>query len=286
MLLAALFASVLITADIRLNQMIATRAVLSGLVYPFYWLADLPARLGNWGGENIRAHSGLLEENGRLRDEALLLEAQVQQMAALRAENVRLRTFLNSSELVQGEVLHSQGGAGPAVTLNASASVQGRVLVAELVGFSPDPARHLVVLNKGSDDGVYIGQPLIDSAGLMGQVVEVSGGSARVLLLTDTTHAVPVQVNRNGVRAIAEGVGRRDSLVLRHVANTEDIVPGDILVSSGLGGRFPVGYRVAIVAKVERNLPGQAFARVTATPSAALNRSRHVLLVFTSRQGE
>ena len=249
----------LITADIRFNKMAATRATLSTVVFPFYWISDLPSRLGNWGKENLQSRSGLLNENARLAGEALLLEARIQQMAALRAENVRLRALLNSSALVQDDVL-----------------------VAELVGISPDPARHLVILNKGSADGVYTGQPLIDAEGLMGQVVEVATRSSRVLLITDATHAIPVQVNRNGIRAIAEGVGRLDSLELRHVASTEDIEVGDLLVRSGLGGRFPVGYPVAVVTEVLRD-PGQTFARVKAVPSAALNRSRHVLLVFTGK---
>ncbi len=250
-------AAVVIAVDLQLNQSSVTRATISAVTFPFYWVADLPSRLTSWGEENVVSRSELVEDNRRLRSEALLLEAQVQQMASLRAENLRLRALLNSSALLQDDVL-----------------------VAELVGVSPDPARHLVVLDKGSSEGVYMGQPLIDANGLMGQVVEVARNSARVLLVTDATHAIPVQVNRNGVRAIAEGVGRLDRLELRHVASTEDIAVGDLLVSSGLGGRFPEGYPVATVTEVEID-PGQAFARVSARPSAALNRSRHVLLVFT-----
>jgi rod shape-determining protein MreC len=254
-----LLAFALISADIRFNKMAATRATLSAAVFPFYWVSDLPSRLGNWGKQNLVSRSSLLQENERLSAEALLLETRVQQMAALRAENERLRALLNSSALMQDDVL-----------------------VAELIGISPDPARHLVILNKGSSDGVFIGQPLVDAEGLMGQVIEVAANSSRVLLVTDATHAIPVQVNRNGVRAIAEGVGLLDSLELRHVASTEDIEVGDLLVSSGLGGRFPVGYPVAVVTEVLRD-PGQTFARVKAAPSAALNRSRHVLLVFTGK---
>ncbi len=241
--------------------MAASRAFLSAIALPFYWVVDLPSRLTNWGRESLVDRDTLLNENSRLRSQSLLLEAKVQQMAALRAENVRLRALLNSSALLQDDVL-----------------------VAELIGISPDPARHLVLLNKGSADGVFLGQPLIDAQGLMGQVIEVASHSARVLLVTDSTHAIPVQVNRNGFRAIAEGVGRLDLLELRHVASTEDIQVGDLLVSSGLGGRFPVGYPVAVITEVMQD-PGQAFARVRAEPSAALNRSRHVLLVFTRNGG-
>ncbi len=256
-MLAVVVALALIFADMRLNEMAATRATLSNVALPFYWLADLPARVVAWGREHLVTRSGLLRENASLRGERLLLRGQVQQMAALRAENIRLRALLNSTALIQDDVL-----------------------VAELIGIAPDPTRHQVVLNKGARDGVYVGQPLLDAAGLMGQVVEVAARSSRVLLITDATHAVPVQVNRNGVRAIAEGIGRLDTLELRHVAATTDIREGDLLVTSGLGRRFPTGYPVAVVREVIRD-PGQAFALVRATPSAALNRSRHVLLVYT-----
>ena len=117
----------------------------------------------------------------------------------------------------------------------------------------------------------------------MGQIVEVSPLNARALLITDATHSIPVQVNRNGVRAIAEGTGSLASLEIHHVSATTDIQEGDLLVTSGLGGRFPVGYPVVVVSEIERD-PGQAFARIMATPSAALDRNRHVLLVFTSKQ--
>jgi rod shape-determining protein MreC len=259
--LVAVLALLLISADLRLNEMAATRAVFSNLALPFYWLTDLPSRVVDWGRENLLTRSALLEENARLRRESLLLRGQVQQMAALRAENIRLRALLNSTALLQDDVL-----------------------VAELIGIAPDPARHQVVLNKGTSDGVFVGQPLLDAAGLMGQVVEAGADVSRVLLITDATHAIPVQVNRNGVRAIAEGVGRLDSLELRHVAATTDIRVGDLLVTSGLGQRFPAGYPVAVVDEVVRD-PGQAFALVRASPSAALNRSRHVLLVYTRTDG-
>jgi rod shape-determining protein MreC len=255
--LVVVLALLLISADLRLNEMAATRATLSNLALPFYWLVDIPSRTLDWGRENLLTRATLLQENARLRSESLLLQGQVQQMAAQRAENIRLRALLNSTALLQDDVL-----------------------VAELIGIAPDPTRHLVLLNKGSRDGVYVGQPLLDAAGLMGQVVEAGAHVSRVVLITDATHAIPVQVNRNGVRAIAEGIGRLDSLELRHVATTTDIRVGDLLVTSGLGRRFPAGYPVAVVAEVTRD-PGQAFALVKATPSAALNRSRHVLLVYT-----
>lgn len=163
--------------------------------------------------------------------------------------------------------------------------MQDKVLIAELIGLSPDPLTHTVIIDRGRRDGVYRGQAVLDAFGLMGQVVEVHAHSSRVLLITDSSHALPVQVNRNGVRAIAEGTGNLNQLRLRHVSNTTDIRAGDVLVSSGLGGRYPVGYPVALVEEVIRD-PGQSFATVLVTPKARLDRSRHVLLVFGTEDEE
>lgn len=248
----------LITADLHYTELRTARAFLNALVTPIYWIADLPRRVGEWGESNVQSRSALLEDNDRLRRENLVLQGRSAQMASLQAENVRLRALLNSTALLRDDVL-----------------------VAELVGVSPDPARHQLVLNKGANDGVFIGQPLIDAEGLLGQIVEVSGSTSRALLITDATHSVPVQVNRSGVRAIAAGSGALDTLEIHHVSATTDIQEGDLLVTSGLGGRFPVGYPVARVTQIERD-PGEPFATIHATPSAALDRSRHVLLVFTS----
>jgi rod shape-determining protein MreC len=223
-----------------------------------YWVADIPARIGQWSEDNIKSHGTLREQNQKLDRENLVLKGRSQQMSALRAENARLRALLNSTALLQNDVL-----------------------VAELIGVSPDPVRHQMILNKGAAHGVYVGQALIDEEGLLGQVEEVSEYSSRVLLITDATHSIPVQVNRNGVRAIAEGVGNLGALEIHHVAATTDINEGDLLVSSGLGDRFPVGYPVALVSRVSRD-PGKTFATIEARPVAALDRSRHVLLVFAT----
>ena len=152
--------------------------------------------------------------------------------------------------------------------------------MAELIGMDPNPFTHRIIINKGERDGVVLGQPVLDARGLMGQVVELMPYTSRVLLLTDTTHSIPVQVNRNGLRAIASGTGNPERLELRHVADTADIKEGDLLVSSGLGQRFPAGYPVATVKEVIHD-SGQPFAIVRAVPTAALNRSRYLLLVFS-----
>lgn len=246
----------LIFASHRFNLLDDGRSVLLSMATPFYWLTDIPARLNSWGDQSIVSRETLLEENSTLRAEQLVLQAKLQKVASLATENVRLRELLNSTALVQDNVL-----------------------VAEIIGVSPEPLNHYVVVNKGSNSEVFVGQPVIDAYGLFGQVIEVGLYSCRVLLISDSAHAIPVQVNRNGVRAIAEGVGLLHELELPHVAATTDIEEGDILVSSGLGGRFPVGYPVATVTSIIHD-PGQPFLGVKVTPKAHLNRSRHVLMVF------
>ena len=235
------------------------RSKLDLFAIPFYWATDVPNRVSTWVDENLTSRQTLLEENQLLRNQIRVQESRLQQMASLVAENLRLRQLMNSSKIIQH-----------------------RVLVAELIGVSPDPLVHKVIVNKGSDDGIYIGQPLLDAFGLMGQVVSVTPYTAHVLLITDNTHAIPVQVARSNVRSIAEGVGDLYQLRLRYISSTTDIKEGDILMSSGLGGRFPAGYPVAQIEKITYD-PGEPFANVVARPAANLDRSRHVLLVFSDQ---
>lgn len=235
------------------------RSAAGTLMAPLYWISDTPARIGDWFGENWIARQDLQAENAALKAELLIYKRKLQRMASLAAENVRMRELLGSAERVDQDVL-----------------------VGELIGVSPDPYTHKVIVNKGSRDGAAVGQPVLDAEGLVGQVVAVNAVHSEVLLITDKTHAIPVQVNRNGVRAIVEGSGGLHKLRLRHLSPTTDIRPGDLLVSSGLGGRFPVGYPVAEVSSVVID-PGQAFAEVEAIPKAHLNRSRHLLLVVEAQ---
>lgn len=260
LLVLSAIALFLIFAGERFQWLDPVQSRLSVIATPFYWVADIPSRLSTWTSDSLRSRDTLERENEQLQAESLLLTAKVQKLASLEAENVRLRELLNSSALLDDSVL-----------------------VGEMIGISPNPLHHQIIINKGSDNGLYVGQPVLDALGLMGQIIEVGPLQSRALLITDATHALPVQINRNGVRSIAEGVGLFHELILRHVAATTDIQVGDLLVSSGLGERFPVGYPVATVTEVTID-PGQSFATVKAAPSAAINRSRHVLLVFTNRQ--
>lgn len=219
-------------------------------------MVNLPERVEVWVDNRTMSRNQLLQENNALRSEVLVLRRKLQRDASLAAENFRLRQLLNSSDLIQDQVL-----------------------IAELIGVSPDPLVHKVMINRGERHGVYQGQAVLDAQGLMGQVVEVGIGHAFVLLITDATHAMPVQLNRTGARLVAEGIGDLHEMTLRHVANTQDVQVGDLLVSSGLGQRFPVGYPVGEVVDVEVD-PSKRFAKILVSPKAELDSSRHVLLVF------
>lgn len=254
------FSVALMVVDARFEVLKPLRSHLAQVLSPFYWLAERPVQLWESVSQQFSSRDELLAENEKLKAEALLLQRRLQKLATLTEQNVRLRELLNSAALVDD-----------------------KVLVSELIGIDPNPFTHRILIDKGEKDGVYLGQPVLDALGLMGQVVEVMPYAARVLLLTDSTHSIPVQVNRNGLRAIAIGTGNPERLELRHVADTADIKEGDLLVSSGLGQRFPAGYPVATVKEVIHD-SGQPFAVVRAVPTARLNRSRYLLLVFSDQR--
>ena len=141
------------------------------------------------------------------------------------------------------------------------------------------PYTHQVVINRGANDGVYEGQAVIDDEGIVGQILHVGTTSSRVLLITDVTHAVPVRISRNGVRLIASGVGVIDILSHNHVPHSTDIRVDDMLVTSGLGGKFPEGYPVARVTSVLQD-ESRAFSQIQSQPVAKIDRLRYVLLLW------
>ena len=257
LLVLAVLSVALMVVDARFDLLKPARKQASLVLMDAYWITDLPGRLWDGIASQFGSRTELVAENEKLKTENLLYQGRMQKLAALTEQNVRLRELLNSSALVNE-----------------------KVEVAELIGMDPNPFTHRIIINKGERDGVVLGQPVLDARGLMGQVVELMPYTSRVLLLTDSTHSIPVQVNRNGLRAIASGTGNPERLELRHVADTADIKEGDLLVSSGLGQRFPAGYPVATVKEVIHD-SGQPFAIVRAVPTAALNRSRYLLLVFS-----
>lgn len=229
------------------------RGALGSVVAPVHLAAHSPYWMSERVGEFVAQRTVLLDRQQALQRELLKMRGAMTRYEAVRMENARLRELLDSTERVEDEVL-----------------------VAELVATSTSPQE--VVIDKGHLRGVGVGNAVIDSAGLFGQVVEANAFTSRVLLVTDPTHAVPVRVLRNDVRAIAVGAGA-GRLRLKDVAVTLDVVEGDRLVSSGLGGRFPTGYPVGVVESVSRD-PTEPFADIVAAPSALLDRSEQVLVVF------
>jgi len=223
-------------------------------------VAESPYLLGDSVGEVVSSRENLREENAQLERRVLELSQISQQFLSLRQENARLRELLGSQARLPTEVL-----------------------IAELVGVVPIVNSHQIIIDKGSEAGVGVGQAVIDADGLFGQVVEVSRFTSRVLMITDTSHALPVQINRNGVRSVAGGTGRRDALVLENVPVTADIREGDLVETSGLAGRFPVGYPVGYVASVTI-AETSAYAEIIVRPTAQLDRSRHVLVVFAQTE--
>lgn len=259
MLVLGLLSAVLMIVDANYELLKPVRSQFGALLTPLYSLGELPAQLWNSATEQFTSRNDLIKENERLRAESLLMERRLQKLATLTEQNVRLRELLNSSAVLDEDVL-----------------------VTELIGIDPDPYSQRILIDKGSQDGVYIGQPVLESRGLAGQVIEVMPYSARVLLITDPSHGIPVQVNRNGLRTIAVGTTDQESMDLRHVSNNADIKEGDLLVTSGMGQRFPAGYPVAIVTHVEPS-SSQPFAQIAAKPTAALSRTRFFMLVFNKQ---
>ena len=225
-------------------------------------VAETPYLLGDSVGEVVASRENLRDHNALLERRVLELSQVSQQFLSLRQENARLRELLGSRARLPTEVL-----------------------IAELVGVVPGVNTHQVIIDKGIDAGVSVGQAVIDAQGLFGQIVEVGQFTSRVLQITDVSHALPVQINRNGVRSVAGGTGRRDALELENVPVTADIREGDLVETSGLAGRFPVGYPVGYVASVIIE-DTSAYARITVRPTAFLDRSRHVLVLFAQPEPE
>lgn len=247
---------VLMTVDHRWNSLEMVRSTLSSILYPLQYTIDLPIRLYYWSDETLSMQQTLLEKNRRFEARHLENRVQLQKLDIIEKENDRLRRLLS-----------------------ATPKTTERLLISEIINVDVDPYRQLILLNKGSNNDVYQGQPIIDAQGVMGQIVHVGLLSATAMLITDASHAIPVQIDRTGLRANAFGTGKIDQLDLRHLPHNVDVQVGDMLITSGLGGTFPPNYPVATITKVERKA-GEPFATVEATPLAQLDKSREVLLVW------
>ncbi len=227
------------------------------LTYPVQMLASLPVDSVKAISDTVVSYAELQKENRRLKETQLINDAKLLKLDALEKENIRLRVLMENSFQL-GE----------------------QVLIAELLSVKLVPYEHTVLVNKGSRFGVHPEQPVLDANGIVGQVIRSLPSTAEVMLITDPDHAIPVEVNRNGLRTIAFGTGQPNRLNLPFLAKNADIVPGDKLVTSGLGGIFPAGYPVAIVDEFETR-PDKSFANIYATPTAKLETSREFLIVWS-----
>lgn len=260
LVIAATFSVAIMFVDVRFDALNGVRQAVKTLLWPIEQLASAPSTMAQGVSTWAVSHYRLVErlqtlalENERLRTEQLKLQT-------LRAENSELRRLMSVQE-----------------------RVNERLLQAQIQRLSNDPFVHRATINRGHLAGVVVGQPVLSADGLVGQVVMVYPHASDVLLMTDSTHQLPVQVTRTRERSIAMGTGRLDRLELRNLPDTVDIVVGDLIETSGLGGRFQPGIPVAYVTEVIRS-PGQPFVRVVAAPVAPLSRLS-LLMVDVSERG-
>ncbi|MBH2931807.1 rod shape-determining protein MreC [Serratia marcescens] len=261
--LAVIAAIGLIVADSRLGTFVKIRNYMDTAVSPFYFLANGPRKVLDSVSETLATRQQLELENRALRQELLLKNSDILLLGQFKQENARLRELLGSP-LRQDE----------------------HKMVTQVISTGSDPYSDQVVIDKGSDNGVYEGQPVISDKGVVGQVVAVAKVTSRVLLICDASHALPIQVLRNDIRVSAAGSGCADDLQLEHLPNNTDIRVGDVLVTSGLGGRFPEGYPVAVVSSVKVDNQ-RAYTVIQARPTAGLQRLRYLLLLWgADRNGD
>jgi len=252
-----LIAVVLMVMDHKYQRLEVLRNSVAVASEPLFMIAGVPANVFGWLNEQITSHQTLISTNRRLTAENSELQGRMLRFQALEEENSRLRT-----------------------QLSASLSVGDRVTLAELVGVNLSPYKQEVIIGRGSTAGVYSGQAVINDKGVMGQVTRVTPFRSTVLLITDTLHSIPVRVLRTGLRTIALGTGRIDRLELPYLPDSANIRVGDMLVTSGLGGRFPPDYPVARITSIEKGKDMRA-SIVVATPLANLAQDHDVMLVWS-----
>lgn len=252
----AIVSVVVMVLDHRGGYLDTANGWLRTAMTPLYSVVQTPFDLWNWLTESFSDRSRLRTDNARLTEELRVARVQLLRFDSMNEENRRLRAIRDASQ-----------GMGE------------RTLIAEIIHVDVDPFRHRVRINKGSEDGVFKGQPVLDAFGIVGQVTRVDRAGSEIILISDSEHAVPVQVNRNGIRSIAVGTGDIHRLSLPYLTVESDVQENDLLVSSGLDGVFPAGYPVARISKIERN-SSDTFALVEAKPLAQLDRAREVLLLW------
>lgn len=246
----------LMLADSRLDAFSGVRYILNSIVAPIQYTANLPRTMFDGLYQRFNSRQQLIENTESLKREILFLKSRVGLLDQYEEENQRLRKLLGSP-FVRDE----------------------KKVVTEVMAVDSSPYRHQVVIDKGLTDGVYVGQPVINEKGIVGQVTFVAAHNSRVLLLVDANNSIPVQVVRNDIRVIASGKGELENIYLEHISLSTDIREGDLLVTSGLGGLYPEGYPVAYVSEVDNDNSRQ-FAQIKADPVVEFDRLRYLLLIW------
>ena len=258
--LYSLLALALIIIYKRYDQLGRIRRVLSIVAYPVQIAVASPFEGWDWFRESVTTRDALRADKSKLEAELRLAQFRLQRYEALEAETARLRGLRDST-----------------------VGITDRFIIGNVMDVDLDAFRERVLVDKGAQDGVFVGQAVLDGGGVVGQVARVGQLTSEVILLSDATHAIPVQINRNGLRTIAVGTGDMNRLKLPYLPTSADVVAGDLLVTSGLGGGFPAGYPVGTVAEVKRD-PAQSLAEVDVKPAAALDRSRELMFVWMKPQ--
>ncbi|MDP9014917.1 MAG: rod shape-determining protein MreC [Pseudomonadota bacterium] len=255
-ILYSLLALGLIVFDKRYDHLGEIRRFLSVVAYPVQIAVASPFEGWDWFRESVSSRSTLRADKAKLEAELRLANFRLQRYEALEAETQRLRALRENT-----------------------AAITDRFIIGNIMDLDIDAFRQRILVDKGARDGVFVGQAVLDAGGVFGQVARVEELTSEIILVSDATHAIPVQVNRNGLRTIAVGTGDMSRLKLPYLSTSADVVAGDLLVTSGLGGGFPPGYPVGTVAEVKRD-PAQSLAEVEIRPAAALDRSRELMFVW------
>jgi len=256
--LFTLLALGLIIVDKRYDQLGEIRRTLSTVVYPLELAVTSPFEGWRWLRKSVTTRDTLRADNLRLEQELRDADFRLLRYAALQAENARLRALRNNTT-----------------------GVGAKFIVGDIMDVDLDAFRERVLVDRGARDGVFVGQAVLDATGVFGQVAHVDQRTSDVMLISDATAAIPVMINRNGLRTIAVGTGDPGHLKLPYLPINTDVLKGDLLVTSGLGGGFPEGYPVGTVVGVNRD-PVQALADVDVQSAAAFNRSRELLFVWVT----
>jgi rod shape-determining protein MreC len=254
--LFSLLALGLIIVDKRYDHLGKIRRLLSVVAYPVQIAVASPFEGWDWFRDSVTTREALRSDKTKLESELRMAQFRLQRYEALEAETQRLRALRDNT-----------------------AGVTDRFIIGDVMDVDLDAFRERVLVDKGAGDGIYVGQAVLDSGGVFGQVARVGQLTSEVILVSDAAHAIPVQINRNGLRTIAVGTGETNRLKLPYLPTSADVIAGDLLVTSGLGGVFPAGYPVGTIAEVKRD-PAQSLADVDVKPAAALDRSKELLFVW------